>query len=137
MGVFLDFSSGEEVSTRRVFLTFCRTAMFPGFVEEYFWRKTLLGKGSTLFSARSLVVNAAYATSHVLTAPLLATARPGATKVFRDPAFIGLAFALGLACTHAFIASGHRLYAPVILHAATVTLWLTHLGGERKLSPKK
>lgn len=117
-----------------VVATFARTLVVPGFVEEAIWRRTFLRSTPSALSTKSLLVNAGFAASHVVTGLALASLRPGAPALFWDPAFLVLALAFGIACTHAYVRAGHRIAAPVIVHALAVTVWLRCLGGERLLS---
>ncbi|KAJ8600523.1 hypothetical protein CTAYLR_009215 [Chrysophaeum taylorii] len=112
-------------------LVFARTLVAPAIPEELFWR-VFLRPGPRLFSPRSLSINAAFAVSHVATAEMLAPLRPGAVRVFRDPAFLSLAFVLGIACTHAHLTT-RTLAAPVLVHAAAVSVWLSCWGGDVRL----
>ena len=86
-------------------------------------------------SPRTIVVNLTFASYHLLGAELLVRGdvAPGAQRVFRDPAFLCLAFVLGEACSWAYLRSGGGLYAAVLTHAVPVTLWLELCGGERAL----
>jgi len=118
------FRPGDTLLT-----TFGRALVAPALLEEAFWRGFLLRTTAAAFSVRSLGVNAAFAASHVVAAEL----RPAARDVFRDPAFLAVAFALGLACTRTYVTAGRALWAPIVVHAAAVTCWLTALGGERRL----
>mmetsp|Transcript_905 Transcript_905/g.2559 ORF Transcript_905/g.2559 Transcript_905/m.2559 type:complete len:173 (-) Transcript_905:1087-1605(-) len=127
---FLDVTD-TQLSLRDIPRTFARTLVVPGLVEEAFWRGLLVGPTARTLSPRSLAVNAAYAAAHVPAGQLLAPLRPGAPALFQEPGFLALAVVLGLACTRASRRAG--LAAPVLVHAVTVTTWLTLLQGDRML----
>lgn len=109
-----------------------RVALIPSLPEELFWR-VALRPGPTWSSPRSLAVNAAFAASHLVTGRIIEPLRPGAPRVFSDPAFLGLASVLGLCCTHAYLAT-RSIAAPVTVHALAVSVWLSCFEGEAKLS---
>lgn len=116
-------------------LTFARTLIMPGLVEELFWR-VLCQPPGTKWSV-ILAVNAAFTFYHVIgSAPLTEylDGRRGAKAVFSDPTFLMLAFVLGNVCSYAYIQAGYALWAPVFAHAIPVSVWLTFLKGEEALS---
>lgn len=117
-------------------LTFCRTLVVPGLVEEVVWRVVLQPPGTSW--PVMLAVNAAFAAYHVVGSATaewyLDGQRQGARAVLADPAFLTLAMVLGNLCSYAYVQAGHALWAPVLVHAATVTVWLDCLGGQRALS---
>ena len=81
-----------------------RALLVPGLVEEVFWRVVLQPPGTPLTTC--VCVNAAFALSHVAGGLVLFTAAPsraGARAVFRDPAFLALAFVLGNLCSLAYV----------------------------------
>ncbi len=52
---------------------------------------------------------------------------------FTDPSFLFLTFCLGNVCSYSYIKAGYGLYAPVLIHAISVSVWLTFLGGNPAL----
>jgi predicted Abi (CAAX) family protease len=117
--------------------TFVRSLFVPGLVEELFWRVLLQPPG--LPWQQGVLVNALFTAYHpVASAPLSRYGFPqqheGAPAVFSDPVFLLLAFVLGNNCSYAYVRSGHALWAPVVVHAVSVTVWLSCLGGQEALS---
>ena len=53
--------------------------------------------------------------------------------VFSDPSFLFMTFCLGNVCSYSYIKAGYGLYAPVLIHAISVSVWLTFLGGNQAL----
>ena len=124
--------------------TLARVLMVPSLVEEVIWRVAFVPHpavvdGGVMSSfprvPQALAVNALFTLSHLVGAHLLQQTgrRPGAIDVFTKPSFLLLAFGLGGACTFAYVTSGGALYAPVVVHAIPVTLWLAYFGGEKRL----
>lgn len=124
-------------------LLFLRVLIVPGLCEEVIWRVLLQPPGSSI--AYIVWINSMYALSHVLYAPLLwcvapywRRARSGhasleAPLVFSDPTFVSLAFVLGNLCSYSYIRAGYAVWAPVLVHAVTVTVWLSLFGGNEAL----
>ena len=128
------FASFEAASTS-VTTTLLRSLIMPGLLEELVWRIILQPPGMPVH--RVVLVNAAFAAYHVFGSAVLAErldGRSGARAVFRDPAFLCLAFVLGNACSFVHVRSGHALWAPSLAHALPVAVWLSLLGGEEALS---
>lgn len=134
-------SSHEELpSISHTILTFGRVLIVPSLAEELIWRVALLPHPQVdglLLASKSLPqllgVNTCFALYHVLGGYVLeyTTGRSGA--VIQKPSFLFLAFCLGGACTGSYYMAGCALYAPVLVHAIPVTLWLTFFGGENVL----
>jgi predicted Abi (CAAX) family protease len=142
---FLRLDRNESLPTISVEVgkTFLGALVVPSLLEEIFWRVALQPVGTSLPSM--IGVNFAFAMYHVFGSVLLAEqldGRQGARDVFRDPAFLSLAFVLGNACSWAYVHSSYSLWAPVLTHAIPVTVWLSFLQGNTALStpgglPKK
>jgi len=117
--------------------TFLRSLIMPGLLEELLWRVALQPPGMPVY--QMVLVNAAFTAYHVFGSAVLAERfggphKWGARAVFTDPAFLALAFCLGNVCSYAHVRAGHAMWAPVLVHALPVTVWLSLLGGERALS---
>ena len=133
----------SSVFARKVLATFGRTLLIPALAEELLWRVGAFYavgcccKEITLWSPQSIIINLCYSGYHHLLADWVAEnfRISGAPIVFRAPAFLAITFFLGLGCTHAYMETGRNPCAPVIVHAAAVTFWLTCLGGEEALRP--
>lgn len=127
---------GDEPSFSHTLRTFGRVLIIPSLVEEVLWRVALLPHpivDGVKFAPLPLAFGATtcFSLYHVVGGHLLSKAgRPGAVVVFQRPAFLLLAFFLGGACTYSYYIAGGALYAPVLVHAIPVTLWLTYFGGE-------
>lgn len=114
--------------------TLVRTLVVPGLVEELLWR--VLFQPPTMPAYQIVAINVAFAFYHVFGSTWLAEhldGREGARDVFRDPAFLSLAFILGNTCSYAYIKAGYALWAPVVVHSIPVAVWLTIFGGDRAL----
>ncbi len=55
-----------------------------------------------------------------------------ARALFLDPPFLVIVFLLGLVCAHAYVQS-RSLWAPILVHFATVAVWVVLLGGRNLL----
>jgi predicted Abi (CAAX) family protease len=147
----MKFDPEEDLpSIHHVVKTFARTLIVPSVPEELIWRVLLLqpplipSPSSYWSSPRVLFVNVLFAAYHYHGSVILTEifhkkndhdrSYAGAKTVFRDPMFLTLAFVLGNACSYAYQRSGYSLWAPVIVHAVSVTVWLTLLSGEKALS---
>ena len=67
----------------------------------------------------------AFTAWHPLNAWLL---NPGGRTFFYDPWFLAIVFLLGLTCGATYVAS-RSLWVPVVIHWATVLIWVFFLGG--------
>ena len=115
--------------------TFLRALIVPSLLEEVIWRVALQPRGTSL--THMIGVNLAFTIYHIFGSVFLAEHldnRQGAKTVFRDPAFLSLAFVLGNACSWSFVHSSYSLWAPVVTHAIPVTIWLSFLHGDEALS---
>ena len=93
-----------SVSPLAAAASLARALVVPSLVEEVFWRVVLQPPGTPLTTC--VCVNAAFALSHVAGGVVLSTAAPsraGARAVFRDPAFLAMAFVLGNLCSLAYV----------------------------------
>ena len=114
--------------------TFLRVLVLPALVEEILWRVIFQPPGTSWIQA--MAVNAAFTFYHICgSAPMAERidGHVGAKSVFCDPAFLSLAFVLGNVCSFAYRQAGYALWAPVLVHAVPVTIWLSLLGGESAL----
>jgi predicted Abi (CAAX) family protease len=56
------------------------------------------------------------------------TINPSAPALFLDPAFLLISAALGITCGYSYVVS-KSLWVPVLIHWATVVVWVFFLGG--------
>lgn len=130
----LDFAQWPPTSAPNA-LVFARILIVPSLAEESLFRVLLQPPGCTL--TRILFTNTLFTAYHLINAAIANQFdRPGAARTFRDPIFLGLAFLLGNLCSYAYRISSHGLWAPVLVHAIPVTIWLSSLGGEAVLSER-
>jgi hypothetical protein len=54
-------------------------------------------------------------------------------EVFTDPSFLFVTLVLGNVCSYSYIQAGYAIYAPVLIHTVSVSIWLTFLGGNQAL----
>lgn len=135
--VRLDHFVQQPPSASVVATTFARVMVVPSLFEELIWRVVFQPPGMAW--TRLVAINGAFALYHVLGSAALAEhldGRVGARAVFCDPAFLFLAFVLGNVCSFGYIRAGYALWAPVLVHAVPVTLWLSFFGGETALSTR-
>ncbi len=124
-------------------LTFGRVLIVPSLMEELIWRVALLPhpaqvNGMLLSAPKALLlllgVNTCFALYHVLGGYILdytSCDNTNALRLFQKPAFLVTAFMLGGACTFSYYLAGGALFAPVLVHAIPVTLWLTYFWWRR------
>lgn len=133
---FLDSNDVKHTNLSSLGGTFLRSLFVPALLEESLWRVLL--QPPSLSWIHVAIVNGGFGLYHIVlgstTVAKVLDGRMGATVVFRDPTFVFLAVVMGNACSWAYQKAGHALWAPVLVHTVTVTLWLAALGGERALS---
>jgi predicted Abi (CAAX) family protease len=115
-------------------LFFARVLVAPGLLEESVFRVLLQPPGSSLSTI--LWTNGLFTVYHLVMAAAATERfldRPGVVRTFRDPKFFGLAFILGNLCSYSYRMAHYGLWAPVLVHAIPVTIWLSCLGGEAAL----
>lgn len=104
--------------------------IFPSLLEEFFFRGILIPR-NIADSGRPAMVRAILLSTLVFVAwhPLNAIAfNHSAIPLFLDPWFLLITAALGVTCGYAYVVS-RSLWAPVIIHWATVCAWVLLLGG--------
>lgn len=104
--------------------------VFPSLLEEAFFRGILI--------PRNIVdAGAARATGAVAISTLLFVAwhpfnalafNHSAIPLFLDPWFLIIVCALGITCGYSYVVS-RSIWVPVLIHWATVTVWVLILGG--------
>jgi predicted Abi (CAAX) family protease len=104
--------------------------IFPSLLEEVFFRGILIPRNVLAFgvgkAARAVVISSV---AFVVWHPLNALAfNHSAIPVFLDPWFLLIVSALGLTCGFSYVVS-RSIWVPVIIHWATVTVWVLLLGG--------
>lgn len=109
-----------------------RVLVVPSLVEEVVWR-VVLQPPAMAWSTR-ILINGVFAWPYHWIGGTIAAKRlgseSGAATAFHDPMFIAMAFLLGNLCSVAYHQSGYGLWAPVVVHGVTVSIWLSVLGGE-------
>lgn len=104
--------------------------VFPSLLEEAFFRgllipRNILERGAGRAAAAVGLSTLLYVAWHPFNALAFnATAIP----LFLDPWFLLVVAALGLTCGYAYVVS-RSLWVPVMIHWATVTVWVFFLGG--------
>jgi predicted Abi (CAAX) family protease len=119
------------------FLVLARVLVVPSLVEESVFRVLLQPPGTSL--PMILLTNGLFTAYHLIAASLATEFlldRPGIVRTFRDPQFLGLAFVLGNLCSYSYRMANYGLWAPVLVHAIPVAVWLSCLGGEAVLLEK-
>ena len=104
--------------------------IFPSLLEELFFRGVLIPR-RIADSGRPAAVRAILLSTLAFVAwhPLNAIAfNPSAIPLFLDPWFLLITTALGVTCGYAYVVS-RSLWAPVIIHWASVCIWVLLLGG--------
>lgn len=109
-------------------------AVHPAFTEELIFRAMMLPRRLDGISRSRLYVTVGVALLlYVIAHPLNAYFFwPAVLHVFGNPFYLALATLLGLTCTTAYLVSG-SIWPPVLIHWATVTIWLLLLGGQALL----
>ena len=99
--------------------------VFPGLVEEVFWRGVLLpaqgSKGASSWSRWHLLALGTFIVYHLDAMHCIPR------RVFRDPRFLCMALVLGAACTEAYIITG-TVWLGALWHGLWVWAWLGALG---------
>lgn len=108
--------------------------VFPAFLEESFFRGILIRidsykKSKTKILKSVFISTALFVAWHPLNA---LTINPGAVGFFLNPYFLLITAILGVACSFLYIFS-RSLWMPILLHWATVLVWVMLLGGRNKL----
>lgn len=104
--------------------------IFPALLEELFFRGVLIPR-NVIDSGRTKTVQAiglstlAFVVWHPANALLL---NGSAIPLFLDPWFLVIVTALGITCGYSYAVS-KSIWVPVIIHWATVTVWVLFLGG--------
>lgn len=104
--------------------------VFPSLLEEAFFRGVLIPRDTARHGRKRIILVVAGSTLlFVIWHPLGAlTVNPSAVPVFLDPAFLLIVAALGITCGYSYVVS-KSLWAPVLIHWATVVAWVFFLGG--------
>lgn len=141
----------EHPPLSTIVCTFGRVLIIPSLMEELVWRVALLphpimvvvddniiDANAFLFFLQIVGVNVCFSLHHIVGGAHVLSRlghRPGALHVFPQPLFLLLAFCIGYCiCTVSYYIAGASLYAPVLVHAVVVTVWLLYFGGNTLLS---
>lgn len=128
------FGSGlfhfEIISTKLAPLLPFTLFVFPSLLEEVFFRGLLIPRDTARHGRKRITQTiVGSALLFVIWHPLGAlTVNPSAIPVFLDPAFLLIVAALGITCGYSYVIS-KSLWAPVLIHWATVVIWVFFLGG--------
>lgn len=104
--------------------------VFPSLLEEVFFRGVLIPR-NILESGFARAAGAVAMSTLVFVAwhPFNALAfNHSAIPLFLDPWFLVLVSALGITCGFGYVVS-RSIWVPVIIHWATVSVWVVFLGG--------
>jgi len=104
--------------------------VFPSLLEEMFFRGVLIPR-RILESGRKRATNAVVISTLAFVAwhPANALAfNHAAIPLFLNPWFLFIVGALGITCGYGYVVS-KSIWVPVIIHWATVTVWVLFLGG--------
>ncbi len=104
--------------------------VFPCLLEEAFFRGLLIPRNARDHGVTHAIGYTALSTTlFVAWHPLNATVmESSATPLFWKPAFLFIVALLGLSCSIAYIVS-RSLWVPILIHWATVVVWVFFLGG--------
>lgn len=128
------FGSGlfrfEIISTKLALLLPFTLFIFPSLLEEAFFRGLLISRNTAEHGRKRIILAVGgsalfFAIWHPLGA---LTINPSAIPVFLDPAFLLIVSALGITCGYGYVVS-KSLWVPVLIHWATVVIWVFLLGG--------
>ena len=108
--------------------------VFPSLLEEAFFRGVLIPRGTLERGTKRAALTIGSSTLlFVAWHPFNAlTINPSAPVLFFDPAFLAIAAALGITCGYGYVMS-RSLWVPVLIHWATVVVWVFFLGGRNLL----
>lgn len=104
--------------------------VFPSLLEEAFFRGILIPRDTVERGATRSILAIGWSTLwFVAWHPFNAvTINPSAPALFLDPAFLLTSAVLGITCGYAYVVS-KSLWVPVLIHWATVVVWVFFLGG--------
>jgi len=105
--------------------------VFPSLLEELFFRGILIPRNvlQTRGAARSVRIILLSTLAFVLWHPLNALAfNHSAIPLFTDPWFLVIVAVLGMTCGYGYVVS-QSIWVPIIIHWATVVIWVLFLGG--------
>ncbi|MFP4262217.1 MAG: type II CAAX prenyl endopeptidase Rce1 family protein [Halomonas sp.] len=130
----IGFCSGlfrlELISSEWVLVLPFTLLLFPSLLEEVVFRGLLIPR-ETIERGRWQVVKAMAGSTllFVLWHPLNAvTFNRSAMPIFLDPAFLVVVALLGITCSYGYVVS-KSIWVPVLIHWATVVVWVFLLGG--------
>ena len=120
----------ELISAKLALLLFFTLFIFPSLLEEAFFRGILIPRNILEWGSVRATLAIAWSTLffvawHPINA---ATINPSAPVIFFDPTFLAVAAALGVTCGYSYVVS-KSLWVPVLIHWATVVVWVFFLGG--------
>ena len=130
----IGFASGlfriELVSAKLMPLLLVTLFVFPSLLEEAFFRGVLIPRETSERGAVRSMLTIGWSTLlFVAWHPFNAvTINPSAPALFLDPAFLLMSAALGITCGYGYVVS-KSLWVPVVIHWATVVVWVLFLGG--------
>lgn len=107
----------------------------PSLIEEIVFRGLLIPRDVLQRGSLCTALAIGYSTIlYVILHPLSAlTIRPEAKPIFLDPVFLAIVTLLGLTCGYSYAIS-KSLWIPILIHWATVVVWVFLLGGHHLVS---
>lgn len=128
------FGSGllhiDPLASAMAFVLPVTMVVFPSLLEEAFFRGILIPRNTARYGRRRTILAVGGSTLlFILWHPATAlTVNPQAAHIFLDPAFLTIVAALGVVCGYGYVVS-RSLWVPVLIHWATVVVWVLLLGG--------
>lgn len=128
IAVVTDQVEPQLAETRLFFVLPITLLVFPVFLEEAFFRGVLIPHNASS-RGKEVVYVVLSSVFFVLWHPLNAlTVNPTSQNVFLRVDFLVIVFLLGVACGASYVIS-RSLWAPILIHWATVLVWVLGLGG--------
>lgn len=120
----------ELISAKLAPLLLVTLFIFPSLLEEALFRGVLIPRNTLERGAMRSILAIGWSTLlFVAWHPFNAlTINPSAPALFLDPAFLLISAALGITCGYSYVVS-KSLWVPVLIHWATVVVWVFFLGG--------
>ncbi|MFW5825021.1 MAG: type II CAAX prenyl endopeptidase Rce1 family protein [Marinobacter sp.] len=134
IAVTIGFTTGlltaEPMTSKMTVLLPLTLFVFPSLLEEAFFRGVLIPRNVTASGAGRaagaiLISTAVFVAWHPFNALAF---NHSAIPLFLDPWFLVIVSALGITCGYSYVVS-RSVWVPVIIHWATVTVWVLFLGG--------
>lgn len=134
ISVAIGFPAGllnvEPMTSKSAVLLPLTLFIFPSLLEEAFFRGSLIPRnivdaGATKATGAVVISTVIFVAWHPLNALAF---NHSAIPLFLDPWFLLIVCALGITCGYGYVVS-RSIWVPVIIHWATVTVWVLVFGG--------